>query len=192
MTEIEPFDSDDDEPESLSSEEIRLGPGGIDDPDTSWDVGDDADQFPTLFPGEWFLLTPGEELQVVSALPKPRHLRLGIAVSMDTLVTCVGKRRSWSQAPLGHSVDHADAPVAQRMVVVFIAHRARGNPTKPRKYVVIAGADDEMLGWLDYSDEWNLDARALNEMSSTVGIDYVIERFTSEAEFERAHPDWVA
>jgi hypothetical protein len=177
--------------EELDSEAIHLGPGGIDDPDTSWDVGDEARPFPVLSPGDYYLLIPGEDVQVVARLPKPRNLRLGIAVSTQSLVVCVGRRRSWSRSPGDHSTEHADAPQAERMLVVFIAHRARGNPTKPRKYIVITGPDDEMLGWLDYSNEWNLDARALKEMAETAGIEYVIERFTSEADFERAHPRWV-
>jgi hypothetical protein len=77
------------------------------------------------------------------------------------------------------------------MVVLFVQHRARGNPNKSRKYLVIVDAANEMLGWLDYSDSWSFDSGVLIDVARCIDIEYEIERFQTEPEFQQAHPNWV-
>ena len=170
-----------------------MGPAGIDDPETEWEIDESgkADPLPTLTPNEIWLLLPGESLQVVTNLPKPRHLGLGLAVRAGEICVCVGRRREWSRTPFGASPDDAGLPLAQRVLVVFIRHRATGVKTRPRKYVIVTGAGEELLGWLDYSDAWNFEGLVLKQMVEAVGLAYEIERYATEPEFESAHPDWV-
>jgi hypothetical protein len=196
MSSVEPLELPDEEPghellPDTDDEAILVGPGGIDDPETIWKVAEPTEPLPTLTPGEFLLLPSGAEPWVADDLPSVKHFKFGIAISQGELVVCTGKRRSWSRTPLGHSADHADAPLAERLIVIFIRHRANGNRTRPRKYIAIAGSADTLLGWLDYSDSWNFDARILGESVNSVGIEYEVERYEIEPEFELAHPGWI-
>jgi SAM-dependent methyltransferase len=183
-----PYEEDHDE---TADSELILGPGGIDDPETTWQRAEPRGPLPTLAPGAFWLVQPGEDPWASPTLPKPRHFPLGLAVSLAEIVVCGGRRRSWSRTPHGRSATHPDAPVAHRMVVLFVQHRARGNPNKSRKYLVIVDAANEMLGWLDYSDSWGFDSGVLMEVARRIDIEYEIERFQTEPEFQLAHPNWV-
>jgi hypothetical protein len=195
---VEPPDVEDDEvlddegeDGQTTDEAVVLGPGGIDDPETEWRIDAPTEQLRPFRPGEFVLVEPGEEPRWVDELPKPRHFKIGVAVSLSVVVLCSGRRRDWSKTPYGHSSDHGDAPIAHSMVVVFIKHGVNGNPRKPRKYLVVAGPHNELLGWLDYSNTWGLDAHVLEQIAGMVGLVYAIERYSTEDEFEHVHPDWV-
>ena len=179
------------EDEEPGSEPLVVGPAGIDDPETQWRIDGPTEPLRQLRPGEFVLIEPGEEPRWVDELPKPRHFKVGVAVSLSEVVVCDGKRHAWSKTPYGHSSAHGDAPVAERLIVVFIRHGINGNPRKPRKYLVVTGRNDELLGWLDYSNTWGFDAHALAEMAVMVGITHDIERYSVEEEFEKRHPAWV-
>jgi hypothetical protein len=172
---------------------VQLGPEGIDDPETEWAIDEAAEPtpLPELDDDETWLLVPGEELTVITALPKPRHLPLGLAMRPGEVALCAYRKREWSRTPVGSSPDDAGLPLAQTLFVVFIRHRASGIKTRPRKYIIVTGADNELLGWLDYSDAWNFDGRIIKQMVDAVGLDYEIERYGTEPEFESAHPEWV-
>jgi hypothetical protein len=170
---------------------LTLGPGGIDDPETVWETGASTQPLPPLSPNEFVLLEPGEDPRWADALPKPRHLPLALAARSGELVVCSGHSRTWSRTPSGRSSEHGDAPMAHRIVIVFVQHRARGNPKKPRKYLVVAGRHDELLGWLDYSNTWDLSAQRIQDIARASGLECGIERFADEPEFERAYPGWV-
>ncbi len=75
--------------------------------------------------------------------------------------------------------------------MVFIRHRATGVKTRPRKYVIVTNDEGEQLGWLDYSDFWNFEGGLLKGMIEAAGLRYVVERYATEPQFERAHPEWV-
>jgi hypothetical protein len=128
---------------------------------------------------------------VITNLPKPRYLPIGIGIRAGEIVVCTGRRREWSRTPIGASPDDAELPLAHKMRVVFIRHRATGIKTRPRKYVIVTDVNEGLLGWLDYSDAWNFDGRVLKQMVDAVGLDYEIERYSTEPEFETAHPEWV-
>ena len=176
-----------DEPDHI----VRVGPDGIDDPETEWAIDGPADALPPLSADEIWLLVPGEPLDVVTSLPKPKHVPLGLAIRPGEIAVCSGRRRRWSRTPLGGADEDADLPVARTVLVVFIRHRAKGVRTKPRKYVIVTNDDDEVLGWLDYSDAWNFEGQILKQMVEGAGLAYAVERYGTEAEFERAHPEWV-
>ncbi len=53
--------------------------------------------------------------------------------------------------------------MAERLIVEYIRHGINGNKRKPRKYLVVTGSNDELLGRLDYSNTWGFDAHALAE-----------------------------
>jgi hypothetical protein len=185
-TGVENFEPDD---------QLHVGPAGIDDPETEWVIEslDQAslDALPELSPDEVWLLVPGEQLQVVTTLPKPKHLMLGLAVRPGEIAVCTGRRRTWSRTPIGGSDDDAALPLAEKVLVVFIRHRAKGVKTKPKKYVIVSNDEGDMLGWLDYSDAWNFEGQILKHMVEAAGLHYEVERFGTEPEFERAHPEWV-
>jgi hypothetical protein len=170
---------------------VRVGPDGIDDPETEWAVDAPTDALPPLSPDEIWLLIPGEPLLVVTTLPKPKHVPLGLAIRPGEIAVCSGRQRRWSRTPLGGSDEDAALPVAHLVLVVFIRHRAKGVRTKPRKYVIVTNDDGEMLGWLDYSDAWNFEGQILKQMVEGAGLAYAVERYGTEPEFERAHPEWV-
>jgi hypothetical protein len=189
---MEPSDEPDDETaEEVIEGEIILGPDGIDDPETAWSIDDEPASLPPVTEDTFLLLRPGEELEGVEKLPKPKKLRLGLAIRLGELVLCVGRRRSWCRTPSGPPGKKSELPLAQGMVVVFIRHRARGVRSRPRNYIAVIGESEALLGWLDYSDSWNFDAHILEMMAREVGIRFSIERFATEPEFEQAHPDWV-
>jgi hypothetical protein len=181
------------------AETLLLGPEGVDDPETEWVLEESVDPLPELSEDEIWLLMPGEDLQVVTNLPKARHLPLAIAIRPGEIVVCTGRRREWSRTPVGATEDDSDLPLADKVLLVFIRHRARGVKTKPRKYVIVTGSssDDEAprdevpLGWLDYSDAWNFEGSHLKRMIEAAGLEYEVERYSTEPEFERAHRDWV-
>lgn len=184
-----------DEGDGLSEptdERVQLGPEGIDDPETEWVIEEAAEPkaLPSLSADETWLLIPGEELQVITRLPKPRQLPVGIAMRPGEVALCAFRRREWSRTPIGSSPDDSGLPMAQRLLVVFIRHRATGVRTKPRKYVIVTGDDGALLGWLDYSDAWNFEGGILKQMVDAVGLEYAIERYGTEVEFESAHPEW--
>jgi hypothetical protein len=188
--EVDRVDEEEPEPEG---ETVSFGPEGIDDPDTEWVIDEDeaAATLPGLSEDEIWVLVPGEDVGVVTSLPKPRHLPVAIAIRPGEIAVCTGRRREWSRTPVGSSSDDEGLPVAQRVLVVFIRHRASGVKTRPRKYVIVTGQDDELLGWLDYSDFWNFEGRHLKGMIEAAGLEYVVERYTTEVQFESAHPEWV-
>jgi hypothetical protein len=170
-----------------------MGPAGIDDPETEWVIEElsNAAPLPTLTRDEIWLLVPGEEIQVVTTLPRPRHLGLGLAIRPGEIAVCANRRREWSRTPIGASSADSKLPLAAKVLVVFIRHRSTGIKTRPRKYVIVTDAADELLGWLDYSDAWNFEGGILKQMVDTVGLTYEIERYATEPEFEAAHPQWV-
>jgi hypothetical protein len=174
-----------------ADEELRVGPAGIDDPDTEWEFEDAADPLPALSEDEIWLIVPGEPLQVVTNLPKPRNLPVGLAIRTGEIAVCVGRRREWCRTPVGASEEDAALPMAHKVRVVFIRHRASGVRTRPRKYVIVTDAEDTSLGWLDYSDAWNFEGQILRQMVDAAGLEYEVERYQTESEFESAHPDWV-
>jgi hypothetical protein len=182
---------DEENDEELSGEAIVLGPGGIDDPETAWNIGDQVERPPPTSLDNFWVLRPGEELEVVDQLPKPKQLRLGVAVGQGELIVCAGKRRSRCRTPLSPPDADVAVPSAERLVVIFVQHRAKGVRSRPRKYIVVTGSDDELMAWLDYSDTWNFDAGILQKMADVVGIRYEVERFATEPEFQLAHPDWI-
>jgi hypothetical protein len=182
---------DDDTVEEEIDEEIILGPDGIDEPETAWSINDEPASLPPVTGDTFVLLRPGEELEAVEKLPKPKSLRLGLAIRLGELVLCVGRRRSWCRTSLGPPGEKSGLPLAQGMVAVFIRHRARGVRGRPRNYIAVIGENEALLGWLDYSDGWNFDAHILEMMAREVGIGFSIERFATEPDFELAHPDWV-
>jgi hypothetical protein len=176
--------------EPAEPETLALGPDGIDDPETEWHLDDSAATLPPLSDDEIWLLVPGEDVAVVTTLPKARHLPMGLAIREGEIAVCTGRRRQWSRTPVGASDDDADLPLARRVLVVFIRHRASGVKTRPRKYVIVTDGGDELLGWLDYSEAWNFEGGLLKRMVEVAGLDYQVERYTTEPEFERAHPGW--
>jgi hypothetical protein len=183
--------------EAPNAETVLLGPDGIDDPETEWVLEESAEPtpLPELSEDEIWLLVPGEELQIVTNLPKARHLPIGLAIRTGEIAVCAGRRREWCRTPIGASSDDEDLPLAKKVVVVFIRHRVSGVKTKPRKYVIVTDGDEggheKPLGWLDYSDAWNFEGGLLKQMVDAAGLTYEVERYTTEPEFERAHPEWV-
>ena len=97
----------------------------------------------------------------------------------------------WSRTPVGASTEDEGLPLAEKVVIVFIRHRASGVKTKPRKYVIVVGEDESPLGWLDYSDAWTFEGQLLKQMIEAAGLAYEVERYGTEMEFERAHAEWV-
>jgi hypothetical protein len=189
---------DEDEEAALSDGEgegrgpvLRVGPGGIEDPETMWDYGDSAEPLPALETGEYLLLLPGEDVLVVDSLPRPRRSDVAFVLGAGELALSDGKHRYWVRTPGGTSNDHPDAPVVSRLVVVFVAHRAVRRTNRPRRYVAALDVDDNLLGWLDYSDTWPLRTDRLEQMAVLTGVHFETERYLTEAEFESAHPDWV-
>lgn len=184
----------DDEPDGddPGGEKLRIGPGGIDDPETEWELDEGPPEpLPELSEDEIWVLVPGEDLMVTTSLPKPRHLPTAIAIRPGEIAVCTGRRRQWCRTPLGSSDKDAALPLAHAVHMVFIRHRASGVRTKPRKYVVVTDEQGVPLGWLDYSDLWNFENGELRRMIEAAGLRYEVERFTTEAEFESAHHDWV-
>jgi hypothetical protein len=185
--------------EQPDAETLLVGPEGIDDPETEWVLEESDEPLPELSDDEIWLLAPGEDLLVVTNLPKARQLPLAIAIRPGEIVVCTGRRREWSRTPIGASSNDDDLPLADTVLLVFIRHRARGVKTKPRKYVIVTGVSSDgeagegatMLGRLDYSDAWNFEGGLLKRMIEATGLDYQVERYSTEPEFERAHPDWV-
>lgn len=49
----------------------------------------------------------------------------------------------------------------------------------------------QLVGWLDYSDRWSFNTQALRQIAAAGALQYEVQRFDDEAEFEQAHPDWV-
>jgi hypothetical protein len=73
MASVEPLDPlDDQDLEEPDREALILGPGGIDDPETVWEDNEPIDPLPNLSSGEFLLLGPGEDLEVVDDLPHPK------------------------------------------------------------------------------------------------------------------------
>jgi hypothetical protein len=185
--ELEPEPEDEDE-----EEELRIGPAGIDDPETEWELEETASAaLPELDEDEIWLLAPGEDLSIVTHLPKPRHLLMGVAIRAGEIAICSGRRREWCRTPIGASEEDADLPMAHTLRVVFIRHRASGVKTRPRKFIIVTDEDEKPLGWLDYSDAWNFEGGILKRMVDAAGLAYEVERFDNEPQFEQAHPGWV-
>jgi hypothetical protein len=190
---------------SESSPVLHVGPGGIEDPDTEWDFGDSADPLPELDEGEYLLLLPGEDVVVVDNLPRPRRSDVAVIFRDGEIALSDGKHRYWMRTPGpeqevegGLDVDsdggedaEEDEPAVSRLVVVFVAHRAVRRTNRPRRYLAALDADDNLLGWLDYSDTWPLRTDRLEQMATLGGVRLETERYVTETEFERAHPDWV-
>jgi hypothetical protein len=176
------------------ADELVLGPGGLDDPETEWHLDGIEDSVPdlsSLGPGELFLLRPGEEPQRVAGIPKPRHLQIGIAFSTDKIILCRGKQRDSCRNRVGFAPGPAEDPAAKTMTVVFIEHRASGNRMRSRKYVVLTTEDGSLLGWLDYSDSWGFASHLLQGLAEQGGLTFEIERYPNELAFQSAHPTWV-
>jgi hypothetical protein len=176
-----------------ADEELRIGPAGIDDPDTEWEVAETSSAaLPELDEDEIWLLVPGEDLMIVTVLPKPRHLLMGVAIRAGEIAICSGRRREWCRTPIGASEEDEGLPMAHALRVVFIRHRASGIKTRPRKYLIVSDEDENPLGWLDYSDAWNFEGGILKRMVDAAGLQYEVERFDNEPAFEQAHPGWVS
>lgn len=170
---------------------LRVGPGGIEDPETLWDYGDSSEPLPALEAGEYMLLSPGEDIVIVDRLPRPRRSDLAFVMGQGEMALSDGKHRYWMRTPAGTSEEHADEPVVSRIVIVFVAQRATRRMNKPRRYVAALDADENLLGWLDYSDTWPLRTDRIEQMAASAGVHVETERFQTEVEFEKAHGEWV-
>lgn len=187
-------DGDIDDIDDIQSDEVlRLGPGGIDDPDTEWEIPDTPGaDLPELDDDEFWLLTPGEDLLIATELPKPRHLPMGVAMRPGDVAVCTGRKRQWCRTPISDLEDDDELPMAHTFHVIFIRHRSTGVKTRPRKYLILSGESDGLLGWLDYSEAWNFEGGILKQMVEAAGLRYEVERYDTEPQFEQAHRAWVS
>jgi hypothetical protein len=170
---------------------LLVGPGGIEDPETTWDYGDGGGVLPEHDPDQYFWLTPGEDVVVVDQLPRPRRGSTAFIMGAGELALSDGKRRYWVRTPAGTSRDHPEAPVASKLVVIFVAHRAVRRSNRPRRYIAFLDVSDDLIGWMDYSDTWPLRTDRVQQMAELCGVRVETERYRTESEFEAARPSWV-
>ena len=165
-------------PPAPGDEVLRMGPSGIDDPDTEWETADSPGAtLPELDDDEFWLLTPGEELLIATKLPKPRHLPMGIALRPGDVAVCSGRDRQWCRTPNSDLEDDDKLQMGHSVYVIFVRHRSSGVKTRPRKYLILTDEDEGLLGWLDYSDAWHFEGGILKQMIEAAGLNYEVERY---------------
>jgi hypothetical protein len=169
---------------------IRLGPAGIEDPETTWDFGQPDEPLPVLEPGQYLLLLPGEEILVSDGRPKLSRGQVGVVVGEGELVLH-DRRRNVLSTPLSGVSAGDNNPVATAMIVILIQYRTSGRVGRPLRYLIVVDRDANLLGWLDYSDGWGLNTDHLREMARIVGMSCDVERFATQIDFEQAHPGWL-
>ncbi len=169
-------------------ETVRVGPAGIDDPETEWEIDESgkADPLPTLTPRMdeiWLLLPGGESLLLVTTIcPDLPQARLDTGSPSAPGEICSLRRAAGHASGAAH-LDRRRRPTtrASRWLPsgcssCSSATARPGSRTRPRKYVIVTGAGEELLGWLDYSDALELRGPGRSEMVEAVGLAYEIER----------------
>jgi hypothetical protein len=169
---------------------IRLGPAGIEDPETTWDFGQPEEPLPMLEPGQYLLLLPGEEILVADRRPKLARGQVAVLVGEGELVLH-DRRSNVMPTPLGGAPADDNRPVATDMLVILIQYRTSGVTGRPLRYLIVVDREANLLGWLDYSDGWGLNTDHLREMARMVGMSCEVERFATQLDFEQTHPDWL-
>lgn len=169
---------------------IRLGPAGIEDPETTWDFGQPEEPLPILEPGQYLLLLPGEEIIVADRKPKLSRGQIGVIVGEGELVLH-DRRSNVLSTPLSGVAADDNKAVATGMLVILIQYRTSGQASRPLRYLIVVDRETNLLGWLDYSDGWGLNTDHLREMARMVGMSCEVERFATQIDFEQAHPDFL-
>ena len=167
-----------------------------------WDVAEESEDpsapeaveaVPPMEDDDYLFLLPGGEFEVARELPKPRKLTKALVYHAGELIFCEGKRRTAVRTPL-NSIDvaEADIPLATRLVVVFIKHRAVPPRTRSRRYLIATDEDEELFGWIDHSPPgWDFPTSAVRSLAQLAAIECSSEHFDVETAFELAHPRWV-
>lgn len=177
----------------LTGEPIE-DPGDLDEEDLEelpegW--ADDAPaDLPPLRADAYLLVRPGEAIEEVDRLPKPKRLGKAVAVSLGDLVLNSATGRTVCRTPHGHS-SAGDVPAVTRLVVVHIRKRSSPPRTRHRRYLIATDRHDELLGWLDDSEGWELEAASVAALAAAADIECEVEVYGTEPEFEDAHPEWV-
>ncbi len=139
-------------------------------PRPEWRVDDDtaaATALPELGEDEIWVLVPGETVAVVTQLPKARHLPVAVAIRPGEIVARSGRRPRVEPYTWIGVLERTTKACPWPSKVVWSSSSATGLSgvkTKPRKYVIVTGVEDEPLGWLDYSDAWTLEGGQLKQM----------------------------
>ena len=194
--------SDDLEPDTAAVPPIRWGRLPADDiaerPDVESDDGEGEElgypdvETPELSPDEFLIVRPGEPMEVADGLPRARHLPLALALRAGKLIVCEGRHRSTLRTPADPSPMDPMEPVAGRMVLVRIAHRADPPRTKPRLYLIVIGREGELLAWLDHSPpRWDFQLDQLQALARLAALECDVESYENEPQFEEAHAEWV-
>lgn len=155
------------------------------------DVVDGPEELPDFSEDEYVIVFPGGDIEVAQALPKPRRLQKALVLHEGCLTVCDGKRRTTLRTPTS-TVDDPEIPIATRIVMVFIDHRAVPPRSRSRRYLIVTDDSEDLLGWIDHSPPgWDFQVSMMRALAQSAGLECSTERFGVETEFELAHEGWV-
>ena len=146
---------------------------------------------PKLGPDDCLIVRPGEEFEVLEAMPRRLHEERALVLCRGELTAVRGRRRDVVRTPSATDVVDQGTPLANRIVLVTIRQRTRAPRTWPLRYVIITNALDELLGWLDHSPpSWDFQVGQIEALCAVARMESQVEVHDSEVEFAQAHPTW--
>ena len=159
-----------------------------------WRGADLDHRFTWLGPDEYVLVRPSEEPEVVSELPEAGRSDKWIAFRPDEIVLADGRRVSaYALAGAFSAGDASDPPVTLLALVTIEQPSRRWKWRGVRRYLIAAGADDELLAWIDHTPpSWDFRPGQISQVARLANMKAAVEHYRTEAEFSAAHPTWMA
>jgi len=176
--------------ESVPAEPVFVeGPMGATDPASTFVGGDGTASPPPLGPDEYYLVLPGEPLEVSTGLPRHRHGACALLARPEVLVFEGPRHRTTMRTPRAGGPPGGD--VARSVVLAFVRHRPVGHVNSPKRFLLALDGHGGLLAELDFSDSWEPDVNALEAVCGATGLEFEIQRYQYEPELLAAHPGWV-
>lgn len=157
-----------------------------------WQASEFDQAYAGLGPGAYLLIRPSEEQEVVSGLPEPGRGQRWLAFRPGEIVLTDGRRRDSCAAGGGWGAPDISSPRAARLVLVTVEGRRRRWSSGPRRYLIAASAEGELLAWIDHSPpSWDFRPGQVAQIARLAGLETAVERYRSEDELSAAHPGWL-
>jgi hypothetical protein len=82
-------------------------------------------------------------------------------------------------------------PLATKLVSVFVHHGTVGTLNEIQRLVFALDPEDGIVGRLDTSNSWEMNANYLQQMCDKVGLEYGLESYDNFPQMWQVHPKWV-
>jgi hypothetical protein len=144
--------------------------------------------FASLAKGQYFVLAPGRDLEVVDGHHHPRAP--AIVAGHGELFLRGGVHRSHCRTPT-YRGKQRHLPLATRLVSVFVHHRPVGEVNRTSNLVFALDRHDTIVSRLDTSNSWEMSSHCLQQICNEVGLEYGTESYDFFPQMWQAHPNWV-